>query len=121
MRHEKYSMYLVNMNMRLIKFVIIPALMLCITMYPAKAFAAGTDVSAGDSIVQEDTLESDLSGTYDSDIQVADIIDYTETLVQLVVRLDIVNALLQYLTGFVLFFVIVILCYFGYKFFKLFF
>lgn len=62
MRHEKYSTDLGNMNMRLIKFVIIPTLILCMTMYPAKAYAAGIDVSAGDSIAQEETaVEESLS------------------------------------------------------------
>lgn len=54
-------------------------------------------------------------------VQVAESIDYTELLNQLQYSLDVMNEYILYLTGFMLFFVIVLICYFGYKFFKLFF
>ena len=45
---------------------------------------------------------------------IVEVIDYTEQLMQ-------INGYLQYLTGFAIFAVVVVLCYFVYKFFRMFF
>lgn len=54
-------------------------------------------------------------------IEVVEVIDYTESFNSVIGQLVTLNELTQYLTGFVLFFVIVILCCFVYKFFRIFF
>ena len=54
-------------------------------------------------------------------IEVVEVIDYTESFNSVIGQLVTLNELTQYLTGFVLFFVIVVLCYFVYKFFRIFF
>lgn len=54
-------------------------------------------------------------------IEVVEIIDYTESLNLVNGQLSTLNELMQYLAGFGLFFVVVLLCYFVYKFFRIFF
>lgn len=54
-------------------------------------------------------------------IEVVEVIDYTDTLNSVIGQLVTLNELTQYLAGFALFFVIVALCYFVYKFFRIFF
>ena len=54
-------------------------------------------------------------------IEVVEVIDYTESFNSVIGQLVTLNELTQYLAGFALFFVIVILCYFVYKFFRIFF
>lgn len=54
-------------------------------------------------------------------IEVVEVIDYTESFNSVIGQLVTLNELTQYLAGFALFFVIVILCYFAYKFFRIFF
>ena len=54
-------------------------------------------------------------------IEVVEVIDYTESLNSVIGQLVTLNELTQYLTGFALFFVIIALCYFVYKFFRIFF
>lgn len=102
MRHEKYSMYLGNMNMRLIKFVIIPTLVLCIVMYPAKALAVELHGSMEDSIEQEESLlvseESVLDPeepTSDLEVSETDMDAVEETIVQEIIvdNSDLINAI----------------------------
>lgn len=54
-------------------------------------------------------------------IEVVEVIDYTESLNSVIGQLVTLNELTLYLAGFVLFFVIIALCYFVYKFFRIFF
>lgn len=54
-------------------------------------------------------------------IEVVEVIDYTESLNSVIGQLVTLNELTQYLAGFALFFVIIALCYFVYKFFRIFF
>lgn len=54
-------------------------------------------------------------------IEVVEVIDYTELLNSVIGQLVTLNELTQYLAGFALFFVIIALCYFVYKFFRIFF
>lgn len=54
-------------------------------------------------------------------IEVVEVIDYTELFNSVIGQLVTLNELTQYLAGFALFFVIIALCYFVYKFFRIFF
>ena len=54
-------------------------------------------------------------------IEVVEVIDYNESLNSVIGQLVTLNELTQYLAGFALFFVIIALCYFVYKFFRIFF
>lgn len=54
-------------------------------------------------------------------IEVVEVIDYSELLNSVIGQLVTLNELTQYLAGFALFFVIIALCYFVYKFFRIFF
>ena len=54
-------------------------------------------------------------------IEVANQIDYTDFMAQILATLQNIDTVLQYLAGFGLFFVVVLLCYFCYKFFRIFF
>lgn len=53
-------------------------------------------------------------------IEVVQTTDYTEVLGKLLTRLDNIEYATQILSGFALFFVVVCLCYFCYKFFRIF-
>jgi len=70
--------------------------------------------------VAEEIIEETV-GAGETVIQVAETIDYTGILSQINENVMLSNELMQYATGFALFFVIVALCYFGYKFLRIFF
>lgn len=54
-------------------------------------------------------------------IEVVEQIDYTELLGNLIGNQELILQAVQWISGFALFFVVVCLCYFCYKFFRIFF
>lgn len=54
-------------------------------------------------------------------IEVVEQIDYTELLGDLIGNQELILQAVQWISGFALFFVVVCLCYFCYKFFRIFF
>ena len=109
------------------------SLMCMLLIRPATALAAEISSSAGDEQVTETTEELPVEETEDAGeettealpeqivIQAAETIDYTEHLARIEQGIALNNEFLQYVTGFALFFVIIVICYFGYKFLRLFF
>lgn len=77
------------------------------------------EIASTESLVEEAVAGSVSAG--DTVIQVAEAIDYTGILSQINENVKLSNELMQYATGFALFFVVVALCYFGYKFIRIFF
>lgn len=71
-----------------------------------------------EEVVLEYNSESLVS---DPGIQVMESIDYTEYISRIEQTSALNNELLQYIAGFNLFFVIILICYFGYRFFRMFF
>lgn len=63
----------------------------------------------------------DVTETIPQVIEVVETIDYTATLEQILGSVQNVEYFLYLMTGFALFFVVVCLCYFCYKFFRIFF
>ena len=109
---------------RLKVLVICVSLIGILFVHPAVAFAAEVVVSAGDDATELTAAMPDgviKAGLTDTDIHEAQVVDYTDYLVQLQQDISLNNELLQYVAGFGLFFVIVALCFFGYKFFRMFF
>lgn len=82
-----------------------------------------------DSVEDLDPWNSTTDPTFESQdsteptqvIEVPETIDYNGPLASILQELENLSTAMQYCTGFLLFFVVVVLCFFSYKFFKIFF
>lgn len=98
------------------------ALVLALCFFNIVLPVNAASVSSGDLSLITDSIGETADG-----IQVMEMTDYSDMLLGIQSSLDVLtsnqivaNEFLTYLAGFGLFVVIVLLCYFGYKFFKIF-
>lgn len=108
-------------SLKLLAFIV--SLSILYSVQPASvayAVEVETSAEADETVATEETLpEEELPD--DNGIQVVEMVDYSEHLNRLEQTSALNNELLQYIAGFNLFFVIVLICYFGYRFFRMFF
>ena len=97
---------------------------LLIVASPGVALASEAEdvtIESTQETIEDSLFESLEERLENTDTQVTDIVDYTEILNRLNEQLKLNNELMQYAAGFLLFVVIVIICYLAYKFFNMFF